>query len=459
MRVSKASIAALSMILIMSSSIKAEDLKAMAPSFDITGKNIEQSGQNSTSSVSVDVSADQKPNNKTDKDKKAKKADKKANKAISKTDEKEKKTRLKEDKAKQKEEEREKKIRLKEDKIKLKEEEKEKKIRLKEDKTKQKEEEKPKKENDKLNNQPKADLQQVSDDKNQLNEDELQQVDEVVEKKNAEIQEDIKNGEAEVEAVDPAVDSITSHKSNVHDSDIKKQAEIVELELRGEEKQALRDLRVLWSAAVEKSTSIRLSIQKLSDPDESDKVKQSALTKFLSPLANIAPMAMMASSSATQTAGALVGGSLLGTLSSDVDNNYNRAFLHVSDFDLIMLARAVDELQSRLVVAYYEYVHSIERLELAETALINAEKHDKEVKGSGNFAATTASDAFYSEAKQNQMKAKHNFLSARTALEQLTGNNAIVYIETNTDLDEEPEQPIDKIPSAATEELGANKVK
>src|SRR3989339_249875 len=244
MRVSKASIAVLSMILIMSSSVKAEELKAMAPSIDITGKNIEQSGQNSSSSVSVDVSADQKSNNKPDKDKKAKKA------------------------------------------------EKEKEIRLKEDKAKQKEEEKAIKENKKLNNQPKVDLEQFSDDKNQLNENEIQQVDEVVEKKNAEVQEDIKNGEAEVEAVTPEVDSITSHKSKVHDSDIKKQAEIVELELRGEEKQALRDLRVLWSAAVEKSTSIRLAIQKLSDPDESSKVKKNALTKFLSPLANIAPMAM-----------------------------------------------------------------------------------------------------------------------------------------------------------------------
>lgn len=430
MRVSKASIILLSMIFIISSSVKAEDLKSMAPSFDITGKNIEQSGPKSTSSVLEDVSGNETVNTKPAKDKKSKKEDKKANKVISQPDKEENKTTKKEDKAKQKEE--------------------------KKQLAKAKKE---KKENKKLIQQPQVDVSQFEDNTKQVNQEEIQQEEEVVEMKNAELQQEIQNGEDELEAVAPVADSAVSKESKAHDSDIKKQAEIVELELRGEEKQALRDLRVLWSAAVEKSTSIRLSIQKLSDPDESDKVKKNALTKFLSPLANIAPMAMMASSSATQTAGALVGGSLLGTLSSDVDNDYNRAFLHVSDFDLIMLARAVDELQSRLVVTYYEYVHSIEKLELAEVALDNAEKLDKQVKGSGNFAATTASDAFYSEAKQNHMNAKHNFLSARTALEQLTGNNAIVYIETNTDPEEATDDAQDKKTSEVKEELGSNKVK
>lgn len=431
MKISKASILLSGLFLIVASSVNADELKPMASSFDITGNAIEITGQDKLNVVSVEASNNGNSKNKLNEDKKVKKVDKKAEKE-----------KLKAEKEEQNRLQRENKAKQKEDKKAL---------------AKAKKEKKNKKNDNKIDVQSEIGLQPDADN-NQIVEPENQQVEEVVEMKNATLKEEVDEGEEQLESVIPTFDPTTKKKVKAHDSDIKKQAEVVELELRGEEKQALRDLRVLWSAAVEKSTTIRLAIQKLSNPDESEKVKQSALTKFLSPLASLAPMAMMASSSATQTAGALVGGSMLGTLSSDVDNNYNRAFLHVSDFDLIMLARSVDELQSRLVVTYYEYVHSIERLEEAEKALVNAEKLNKQVKGSDNFAATTASSAFYGEAKQNHLNAKHNFLSARTALEQLTGNNAIVYIETNTDLDEET-KPEDKKSPEEKQELGSNKVK
>jgi hypothetical protein len=211
-------------------------------------------------------------------------------------------------------------------------------------------------------------------------------------------------------------------------TDIQEQADEINLELRLEEPEVLNDLRVLWSAAVEKSTTIRLAIQKLSNPDEGQE-DQSLMSKILSPLAGAAPIAAMATASPTQTAGALLGGGMLGTFASDVDKQYNKAFLQVSDFDLVMLAREVDELQAKLVSAYYEYRQAYERLVIAEEALKNARKFYYEAQDSDNFAASTASDAFYREAQQNHLNAKQNFLSARTNLEQMTGNQAIVYVE------------------------------
>ena len=249
-------------------------------------------------------------------------------------------------------------------------------------------------------------------------------------------------GEEELIESAPVLDPETKQKISVHNTSIKKEAESVEFELRLEEPKVLKDLRVLWSAAVEKSTTIRLAIQKLSNPDESENVKQGTMSKLLSPIANLAPLAMMASSSSTQAAGAMLGGGMLGTLASDTDNDYNRALLKISDYDLIMLAKEVDELQAKLVVKYYEYRHSIERYEAAEGALKNAYVLYEKAQGSDNFAANTAADAFYREAVQNNLKAKQHFLSARTALEQITGNDAIVYIETHIDKEDKEKQGI-----------------
>lgn len=230
--------------------------------------------------------------------------------------------------------------------------------------------------------------------------------------------------------VDEVADKPEVHKPI---SEINQKADQIDQEIRNEEQKVLKDLRVLWSAAIERSTTIRLAIQKLSNPNEAENMKDGAVSKLLSPLANLAPLAAMASSSVTQTAGALFGGSLLDTFSDNPDKQYNRSFVKVSDFDLVMLSKAVDELQGELVVRYYDYKNAIEKMNLLETALKNSEKINNEAKSSGNFSTEMVSDAFYREAIQNYQRAKQNYLSARTALEQITGNDAIVNIENPKD--------------------------
>lgn len=222
-------------------------------------------------------------------------------------------------------------------------------------------------------------------------------------------------------------------KVSKHDTEIQKEADEIELELRQEEPVVLKDLRSLWSAAVEKSATIRLAIQKLSNPDDTDKKDVNMVSKVLSPLASLAPLAAMASSSTTQTAGALLGGGLLGTLSSNEDSEYNKAMMRISDYDLIMLAKAVDELQAKLITNYYDYKQSLERLTLAEEALKNSKILYDKARKSTNIGSSTASEAFYKESQQEVNKARQNMYTARTSLEQLVGNPAIIFIETNNE--------------------------
>lgn len=262
-------------------------------------------------------------------------------------------------------------------------------------------------------------------------------------------------GEKEYFGSIPEMDPMAQKRLHSHNTGIRKEAELLEFEMRLEDPKVLKDLRILWSAAIEKSTTIRLAIQKLSNPDQAEKMDSGMMSKLLSPLASLAPMAMMASSSATQTASALIGGNMLGTLASDVDNQYNKAFIKVSDYDLIMLAKEVDELQAKLVVLYYEYSQASERLIASETALKNAEDLYREAQKTNNFASNTAADAFYREAQQNHLNAKHNYLSSRTSLEQLTGNDAIVYIERNDNSGEEETNNPEKVSEIVQPETSA----
>lgn len=221
-------------------------------------------------------------------------------------------------------------------------------------------------------------------------------------------------------------------------TDMQKQAEEIGNEMRVDEEFELQELRVLWTAAVEKSSTIRLAIQKLSSPDEG-KDTQSTRSKIFSPLASVASIAAMAATNSTQAAGALLGGGMFGELASDRDNAFNQAFIKLSDYNLIMLAKAVDELQKQLVMNYYEYKQALDRLVEAEEAMNRAEELYNKAQKSNNFASITASDAFYRESKQNHLNAKQNFFNARSDLEQITGNNAIVYIETMKNQLESPE--------------------
>ena len=213
------------------------------------------------------------------------------------------------------------------------------------------------------------------------------------------------------------------------DTPILKKAFDIEKDMRIEEQQILNDLRFLWQASVERSMTIRLALQKLSNPNEDQTTETSAVKKVLSPLASLAPLALMTSQTASQASGAMIGGGMLGTLTSDVDDKFNKQLIHVSDYDLIMLAKEIDELQEQLVLKYMEYRQARDLVEHAEKAYKNAQKYYEQYKNSDDIAASTAATTFYDEAMIDLRKEQQAFLKARSTLEQVSSMDAIVFIE------------------------------
>ena len=221
--------------------------------------------------------------------------------------------------------------------------------------------------------------------------------------------------------------SSTSSK-NFSDTDIKKLADEVNGDLSDEREKMLEDLKILWQASVEKSETIKFAIYKLSNPD-GDKVKTSAVKKILSPLASATSLIGSNIPNPMAGGGAFIGGGLLTSALSD-DSAINSKLSRVSDADLVLLTKEIDDLQQKLVNLYCNYKTSVKLLELSDKNLKNRYDNYNKAQNMG-YEKLTVAKAFYKDAQDRQYKARQDFLSTRTELEQFVGNDALVEIEKN----------------------------
>lgn len=209
--------------------------------------------------------------------------------------------------------------------------------------------------------------------------------------------------------------------------DLKKIAKEASLELQGQESSILEDLRILWSYAVENSETIKFAIYKLSDPQgDAKKADESKIKKLLKPISGIAPFVAATATSSVAAGSSIIGGTFLSDILSD--DMYIKRLEKVSDADLVILAKAIDDLQNKLVSTYYEYVIAKKLLYYADINLNNRKKLC-ETLANVSEETTVIADAFYREAVAKQTQAQSSLLLKRAALEQLVGNEAIFAIE------------------------------
>lgn len=216
-------------------------------------------------------------------------------------------------------------------------------------------------------------------------------------------------------------------RMNSNSLDLRKIAKEASNELKAEEAKILGDLRILWQYAVENSETIKFAIYKLSDPTGEKKKDESKINKLLKPIAGITPFVAASAGSAVASGSTMIGGSVLNNILSE--KGYNKGLEKVTDADLVILAKAIEDLQNDLVVTYYEYITSKRILALADKNLENREVYWKESKLAPD-KNTVIADTFYREAIDKQHKAQESVLLKRAALEQLVGNDAIVRVES-----------------------------
>ena len=218
-----------------------------------------------------------------------------------------------------------------------------------------------------------------------------------------------------------------SINSNWADLSLKKLANDVSYELEMDSSKINADLAVLWNATTMRSETMKYTIYKLSNPDE-DKPNESTLKKILRPIANISTLAgASVAGDPFMATGALIGGGLVNAFMKD-DKEVNYRFSKVSDADMVLLVRKIDDLQKKLLNLYVDYrtkekLYNMakENFEKREQNYINSQKKSKE--------ELIIADVYYRTAKTQAQRAEDEYMTSREILENLVGTEAIKKID------------------------------
>lgn len=233
--------------------------------------------------------------------------------------------------------------------------------------------------------------------------------------------------------VKPAVikeDKFYSEGLTYADLSIKKMALEISKSTEADYNDMLGDLSLLWQGAATRSDTIKFAIYKLSNPDK-DKPDSSAVKKVLTTIAGMSTFLGAGMGNPVLASAALIGGNTLGIMSQDT-KALNYKYSQVTDADMIILVRKVDELQQKVVDLYYDYMTSRELYEMT-TKMVKQRYETYQKSQNLSKEIVLIADTFYREAMDEQVKARGSFFEKRSRLEQLVGNDVFRDFESKVD--------------------------
>ena len=190
------------------------------------------------------------------------------------------------------------------------------------------------------------------------------------------------------------------------------------------------DLSLLWQGAATNSDTIKFAIYKLSNPDK-DKPDTNAVKKVLTTIAGMSTMVGAGMGNPVLATASLIGGNTLGIMSQDT-KALNYKYTQVTDADMIILVRKVEELQQKVVDMYYDYISARKLYDITSEMV---EKSYANYKSAQNLSKELVlmTDTFYREAMDENQKARGTFFEKRSRLEQLVGNEVFKDFESIVD--------------------------
>lgn len=210
------------------------------------------------------------------------------------------------------------------------------------------------------------------------------------------------------------------------DLSIKQISKEVAADLELDQENMVGDLSVLWQGAASQSDTINFALYKLSNPDE-DKPDEKSVKKVLSTIASMSTLVGASMGNPMLATGSILGGNVLGIMSQDT-KALNYKYTKVTDADMIILVRKIEDLQQRTVNLYYNYMTARKKLLMLDK--ITAErKKNYDIAQDMSRELILITDAYYRTSLDNRMKARSDFYASRAALEQFVGNEVFKQFE------------------------------
>ena len=210
------------------------------------------------------------------------------------------------------------------------------------------------------------------------------------------------------------------------DLSIKQISNEVAADLEMDQEDLVGDLSVLWQGAATQSDTINFALYKLANPDE-DKPDEKSIKKVLTTIASMSTLVGAGMGSPALAAGSLIGGNVLGIMSQDT-KALNYKYTKVTDADMIILVRKIEDLQQRTVNLYYDYMTARKKYKMIDK-IVAERKKNYNIAQNMSRELVLITDAYYRTALDNQMHARSDFLAKRAALEQFVGNEVFKQFE------------------------------
>ena len=212
------------------------------------------------------------------------------------------------------------------------------------------------------------------------------------------------------------------------DLSIKNLSKEVAQDLEFEEQDMLSDLSLLWQGAAMQSDTINFALYKLANPD-ADKPDEKSIKNVLKTIASMSTLVGASMGSPILAGSSLIGGNILGIMTQDT-KALNYKYTRVTDADMIILIRKIEDLQQNTVNLYYDYMSAKKQLDFA-TKLVEdrQEKFNLAQKNNAARELVVITDAYYRTALDKQRSAKAEFFAKRAALEQFVGNETFMQFE------------------------------
>lgn len=185
----------------------------------------------------------------------------------------------------------------------------------------------------------------------------------------------------------------------------------------------VEDIEKLWKGTVENNKVIGFALKKLATPESQRRIHSSLMAKTLSAIisgSSFVPCFMGADPSVTT--GAFAAGRLAQTL---LNKKTTPQEIPLTDTELIELAGLVEDLQDKIIDAYYNYKNSLSQVKEARQKLLLYHKNYSAALESGDVLDISISSALYDAMTIQEYTSMQSAKKYHLELQRLAGRKVV----------------------------------
>lgn len=229
--------------------------------------------------------------------------------------------------------------------------------------------------------------------------------------------------EVSLEGVKPEKIELPKSDVKMKTSLILNDTEVMQELVKMQKEKDLEDIEKLWKGTVENNQVIEFALKKLATPESQRRIHSSLMSKTLSALvagASFAP-SMMGADYMVQS-----GAFAAGRLAQNLINKKNLPTeVPITDTELIELAGLIENLQDKIINAYYNYKGALTQLKETRSKLLLYNKNYNNALEQNDLLEITISSSLYDNMALEEFYYLQNAKKYHLELQRLAGKKVV----------------------------------